>query len=75
MHGIYDIACASEDGDFKQPSMAAGLALRCAFRMYFTYRGSLFWKMRSGMGDAVFVPFYDVLKMRGVSFRFFSRLE
>ena len=46
MHGIYDIACASEDGDFKQPSMAAGLALRCAFRMYFTYRGSLFWNMR-----------------------------
>ena len=35
--------------------------------MFFTYRGALFWKMRAGMGDVVFAPFYEVLKRRGVS--------
>ncbi len=35
----------------------------------------MFWKMRVGMGDAVFAPFYEVLKRRGVKFRFFHRLE
>src|SRR5215468_7766609 len=43
--------------------------------MFFTYRGALFWKMRAGMGDVVFAPFYEVLKRRGVSFRFFHRVE
>ena len=75
VHGLYDISFAYEDGDFGKPRLAAGLALRGTFRMFFTYRGSLFWKMRSGMGDAVFAPFYEVLKKRGVSFQFFHRLE
>jgi uncharacterized protein with NAD-binding domain and iron-sulfur cluster len=43
--------------------------------MFFTYRGSIFWKMRGGMGDIVFAPYYEVLKRRGVSFQFFHRLE
>ena len=75
VRGIYDISFAYEDGDFENPRLAAGLALRGAFRMFFTYRGSLFWKMRSGMGDVVFAPLYEVLKKRGVSFQFFHRLE
>jgi uncharacterized protein with NAD-binding domain and iron-sulfur cluster len=41
----------------------------------FTYRGSIVWKMRAGMGDVVFAPFYEVLKRRGVSFEFFHRLQ
>jgi len=59
--GIYDFAFAYRDGDRKRPSLAAGVALRSALRMFFTYRGSLFWRMRSGMGDAVFAPLYKVL--------------
>ena len=31
--------------------------------------------MRAGMGDVVFAPFYEVLKKRGVQFRFFHRLR
>jgi len=30
--------------------------------------------MRAGMGDAVFSPLYEVLKLRGVRFEFFHRL-
>ncbi|HZO81404.1 MAG TPA: NAD(P)-binding protein [Candidatus Binataceae bacterium] len=75
MRGMYDLAFAYEDGDFSRPRIAAGQTLRSAFRMYFTYRGSMFWKMRAGMGDVVFAPFYEVLRRRGVSFKFFHRLE
>ena len=75
MRGSYDLLFAFEDGDVDRPRMAAGQALRGAFRMFFTYRGALFWKMTAGMGDVVFSPFYEVLKDRGVSFKFFHRLQ
>lgn len=74
VRGLYDLALAYEDGDPKRPGLAAGQALRGSLRMFFTYRGAMFWKMRAGMGDVVFAPFYEVLKTRGVTFRFFHRL-
>ena len=75
MRGIYDLAFAFEDGDVKRPRLAAGVALRGAMRMFFTYRGALFWRMSAGMGDIVFAPLYQVLKQRGVRFEFFHRLR
>ena len=75
IRGSYDLLFAYENGDITKPRMAAGQALRGAMRMFFTYRGALFWKMQAGMGDVVFAPFYEVLKKRGVQFRFFRRLE
>ncbi len=74
MRGIYDLAFAYEDGDVERPRLAAGVALRGAMRMFFTYRGSLFWRMNAGMGDVVFSPLYQVLKARGAKFEFFHRL-
>jgi uncharacterized protein with NAD-binding domain and iron-sulfur cluster len=59
--GIYDLVFAYRDGDRKRPALAAGVALRGALRMFFTYRGAMFWRMRSGMGDAVFAPLYRVM--------------
>lgn len=75
LHSLYDLAFAYEDGDKTRPRAAAGEALRCAVRAFLTYRGAFFWKMQAGMGDVVFAPFYEVLKRRGVDFRFFHRLE
>ena len=75
VRGAYDLAFAYEDGDYRRPRHAAGVALRGALRMLFSSRGSMFWKMRAGMGDVVFAPLYEVLKRRGVSFQFFHRLE
>ena len=75
VRGLYDLAMAYEDGDPARPGLAAGQALRGSLRMFFTYRGAMFWKMRAGMGDVVFAPFYEVLRRRGVAFRFFHRLE
>ena len=54
--------------------MAAGVALENAARLFFTYKGAMFWKMQAGMGDVVFAPLYEVLRRRGVTFRFFHRV-
>lgn len=72
---LYNLPFAFEDGDHARPRAAAGDALRSCVMAFANYRGSFFWKMRTGMGDAVFAPFYEVLRRRGVSFRFFHRLE
>ncbi len=74
MRGAYDLAFAYEDGDYRRPRHAAGVGLRGTLRMLFSARGAVFWKMRAGMGDIVFAPLYEVLKKRGVSFRFFHKL-
>jgi uncharacterized protein with NAD-binding domain and iron-sulfur cluster len=75
IRGSYDLLFAFEQGDIARPRLAAGQALRGALRMFFTYRGALFWKMQAGMGDVVFAPAYEVLRRRGVRFDFFHRLE
>lgn len=75
VRGIYDLAFAYEDGDAARPRLAASVALRGAMRMFFTYRGALFYRMTAGMGDIVFAPLYQVLRRRGVRFQFFHRLR
>ena len=55
---LYDMALAYVDGDADRPAMAAGVALRGTLRFFFCYRGAPLWKMRAGMGDVVFAPFY-----------------
>lgn len=74
VQGLYDLALAYEDGDAARPGIAAGQGMRGALRMFFGYRGALFWRMRAGMGDVVFAPLYHVLSERGVQFHFFHRL-
>lgn len=75
LRGLYGLGFAYEDGDFQRPRVSAGVALRGFLRAFFTYRGAIFWKMRGGMGDVVFAPFYEVLRRRGVRFAFFHRLR
>ena len=75
IRGSYDLLFAYKDGNIKDPQLAAGIALRGSLRMFFTYRGALFWKMQAGMGDIVFAPLYEVLRRRGVKFEFFHRLD
>lgn len=74
LRGLYDLHLSYEDGNESLPRLAAGQSLRGTLRMFFGYRGSLFWRMRSGMGDVVFAPLYKLLSNRGVEFKFFHRL-
>ena len=71
---LHDFVFAFEDGNPVRPRISAGLAMRAIMRFFFSYRGALFWKMRAGMGDVVFTPFYEALVDRGVDFQFFHRL-
>ncbi len=75
MRGLYDLVFGFENGDTERPRLAAGVALRGTMRMFFTYRGALFWRMSAGMGEIVFSPLYEVLDQRGVRFEFFHRLR
>jgi uncharacterized protein with NAD-binding domain and iron-sulfur cluster len=73
--GLYDLAFCYRDGDREQPALAAGQALRGALRMFFSYRGSIFWRMRGGMGETVFSPLFKVLQDRGVKFELLCSLD
>jgi uncharacterized protein with NAD-binding domain and iron-sulfur cluster len=75
IRGVYDLAFAYLDGDIQKPRFAAGSAMRGMLRMMLTYKGAIFYKMEAGMGDIVFAPFYEVLKKRGVAFKFFHRID
>ena len=72
---LYNLAFAYEYGDASRPKMAAGVALECAIRTFLTYKRAPFWRMKVGMGDAVFAPMYLALRARGVEFKFFHRLR
>jgi uncharacterized protein with NAD-binding domain and iron-sulfur cluster len=55
--------------------MAAGTAVHGLLRIAFTYKGSILWKMRAGMGETIFAPLYEVLRRRGVRFEFFHAVR
>ena len=66
---------SSPRGDARNANLAAGTALKGALQLLFRYSGAIFWEMEAGMGDVVFAPMYEVLKKRGVKFKFFHRIE
>ena len=75
VRGAHDLGFAYRDGDARNPQIAAGQAISAGCRFFFMYKGSLFWRMKAGMGDVVFAPMYLALRNRGVKFRFFHRLD
>ena len=73
---LYSLAFAFPGGDAThEGDIAAGTTVRGLMRMLFAYDGKFMWKMQAGMGDIVFAPFYEVLKHRGVHFKFFHRVR
>lgn len=75
VRGLYDLVFAFEEGDPDRRSFPAGLGLFLTAKIFFDYKGSIFWKMTAGMGDVVFAPLYEALIERGVRFKFFHRIE
>lgn len=70
----YEWAFAYADGKPDGKNLAAGVALRGFMRMIFTYHGAPFIHMTAGMGEIVITPLYEVLKQRGVEFRYFHEV-
>ena len=70
---LYDLGFSYQDGDANKPQFAAGAAIRVVMRMAL-FRGAFIWELQAGMGETVFAPLYQVLKARGVHFKFFHRV-
>ena len=47
---MYDLVFAYEQGDPSRPRFAAGLGLFLAGKLFFDYRGSIFWHHDSRHG-------------------------
>ncbi len=75
LRGMYDLVFGYEGADPSRPRFSAGLGLQLATKMLLGYSGALFWRMQAGMGEVIFAPLYQVLKARGVEFRFFHRVD
>ncbi|MFY2560230.1 NAD(P)-binding protein [Corallococcus terminator] len=75
VRGLYNLVFAYEDGDTRRPNIEAGTLLRSMARIGLAYKGGIMYKMQAGMGDTVLTPLYQVLKQRGVKFKFFQRVE
>lgn len=74
VRGIYDYVFGFVKGFPSDRSLEAGTGTHGVMRMFFTFKGAIFWEMQAGMGDIVFGPSYRVLKQRGVKFSFFSKV-
>jgi len=75
IRGFYDYFFAYENGDVTKPRMSAGMGALHLLRLIGEYKGNLFYKMASGMGDSVFGPLYELCARNGVTFKFFHRVE
>ena len=75
LRGFYDLVFGFEGGDWTQPNLAAGAAVKSMLQIVFNSEGTLMWKMNAGMGDVVFSPLYEVLRQRGVKVHFFQRVR
>jgi uncharacterized protein with NAD-binding domain and iron-sulfur cluster len=82
--GTYDAMFAYVDGDNRTPEgeawppnakLEAGNVMKAGIRQFLAYKGASVWKMQAGMGDTIFGPAYEVLKRRGVKFKFFHRVR
>lgn len=75
MASLYGGIFAYKDGDTTQPNVEAGTVLRAGMIAVTCSKESFVWRMQAGMGDVVFAPYYEVLKRRGVQFKFFHQVQ
>ena len=71
---LYEYIFAYETGSRQQPRVSACSAVQGLLRLFFTYKGAFFFKSVVGMGDTICTPIYQLLKQRGVKFKFFHKV-
>lgn len=72
---LYNLVYGFPEGNTNKPQLAAGTAIRILTTILFHYNGAIMWKMQAGMGETVITPLYEVLKRRGVKFKFFHVIK
>lgn len=75
MRAFYDYCFAYEKGERDQGRLSACSAVQSLLRLGITYKGAFFFKATAGFGDTIFTPIYQLLKKRGVKFRFFHNVK
>jgi uncharacterized protein with NAD-binding domain and iron-sulfur cluster len=75
IRGLYDLVFAEGGAARSRRGVSAGVAVFLSTKMFFEYRGAIFWKMAAGMGDVVFAPLYQALRGRGVRFELLHRVD
>ena len=75
IRGLYDLVFADGGADRATDGVSAGVAAFMTSKMFFEYKGAIFWKMAAGMGDIVFAPMYEALRRRGVRFELYHRVD
>lgn len=75
IRGLYDLVFAHDGERRSELGVGAGTAIHVTIKMFFEYRGAIFWKMAAGMGDIVFAPLHQALIARGVHIEYFHRVD
>jgi uncharacterized protein with NAD-binding domain and iron-sulfur cluster len=75
VRALYDTMFQYPEGRLARPDYGAGTAAQVVLRMLGTYKGSAVWVGAAGLGEVVVAPLYQVLRARGVEFRFFHKLS
>jgi uncharacterized protein with NAD-binding domain and iron-sulfur cluster len=75
IRGLYDLVFAHDGEQRSELGVGAGTAIHVTIKMFFEYRGAIFWKMAAGMGDIVFAPLHQALIARGVRIEYFHRVD
>jgi len=71
---LYEYIFAYEGGSRERPRVSACSAVQGLLRLFFTYTGAFFFKAVVGMGDTICTPIYQLLRRRGVTFKFFHKV-
>jgi uncharacterized protein with NAD-binding domain and iron-sulfur cluster len=71
----YDAVAAFEDGDLSKPNLSAGVSMMAIGMALMNYKGHFAYQMRSEIGDTLIGPVYEVLRARGVTFKFFHKVR
>ena len=71
----YDLMIAYKNGDIDQPSLEAGSALKIYLNLYFCFDDAPYYDQQGGLGDIIFAPMYELLRKKGVHFKFFHKVE
>ena len=71
----YDMFFSYRNGNIDEPDSEAGTLLKFALKFYFCYDDISYFHGAGGDGDVIFAPIYEVLRKRGVRFKFFHKVE
>ncbi len=73
---LYTVFLAYENGDLEKPNFEAGTFLRaCLYAIkHSNSNEDYIYLMQAGTGDVMFAPYYEVLKNRGIKFKFFHEV-